>query len=119
MYRTVHRVLYQKKKTETWKYFKEGFKEHFKHSTKCWIVILIPGFILWAISRYLLVLNAGTDSAMGCADFMFFCNVFYTCVYGACIFAYSVRFDDSAKVVLGKLPVSGNLDICSALLLWG
>lgn len=101
MYRTVHRVLYQKK-TETWKYFKEGFKEHFKHSTKCWIVILIPGFILWAISRYLLVLNAGTDSAMGMYGFMFFVMFLYVCVWGMYTFAYSVRFDDSAKVVLGN-----------------
>ncbi len=77
---------------------------------------MIPGFILWAISRYLLVLNAGTDSAMECADLCFFVMFLYVCVW-ACIFAYSVRFDDSAKVVLGKLPVSGNPHLFSFIIM--
>lgn len=101
MYRTVHRVLYQKKK-ETWKYFKEGFKEHFKHSTKCWIAILIPGIIFWGISRYLLVANAGSDSTLGMYGFMFFVMFLYVFLWGMYTFAYSVRFDDNVKVVLGN-----------------
>ena len=101
MYRTVHRVLYQKKR-ETWKYFKEGFKEHLKHATKCWIVILIPGIIFWGISRYLLVLNSGSDSAMGMYGFMFFVMFLYVVIWAMYTFAYSVRFDDKVKVVLGN-----------------
>lgn len=101
MYRTVHRVLYQKE-NKTWTCFKMGFKEHFKHATKCWIIILILGIIFWGVSRYLLVLNSGSDSAAGMYGFMFLVMFLYVFIWGMYTFSYSVRFDDTVSVVLGN-----------------
>lgn len=100
-YRTVHRVLYRKDQ-ETWKVFKTSFKENFAKATKCWIVLLIVGAVFFGIGWYLFQMDvvSGSTSSLGMYAGMFFIMFIYVCLWAMYTFAYNVRFDDPAGVIL-------------------
>lgn len=100
-YRTVHRVLYRKDQ-ETWKVFRDSFKDNFKKGTKCWIVVAVLGLIFFGIGRYLFQLDWDSNgtSGLGMYYMMFYLMFVYVFLWGMYVFAYNIRFNDSAGVIL-------------------
>ena len=102
-YRTVHRVLYLKDR-DTWKVFRDSFKDNFKKSTKCWIAVAVAGVVFWGIGRYLLQLDLVSNgtSQLSMYSFMFYLMFLYVFLWGMYVFAYNIRFDDTPRVILGN-----------------